>query len=267
MAGGRAKLTRTGSVARLGFLNPDEGLMDRQMEGDLLAAIQQVEDDPQTEICVLVGDLPGVFIRHYDLKVLAPQSESMIARGLTFSEDRPVREGDIHTAMRRMEAGRVIYIAALNGTAMGGGFELALACDLRIVQAGDHRFGLPEINLGILPGAGGTQRLPRLAGLARALHMTLTGETLSPEGMVAAGLAVESVPDAEAAAMKMAQRLAGKPARARAHIKSLVRRAVAPDPQVLAAERTLFCDLMVTAEAQRLLAEGAAGQRRITDEP
>ena len=267
MTQGRAELSVTGAVARVGFLNPDQGFMDRAMEADLLAAVERVEDDPAIRVCVLTGDLPGVFIRHYDLKVLAPQSDGMIARGMTFSEDRPVREGGIHTAMRRMEGGRVVYIAALGGTAMGGGFELALACDMRIVQAGDHRFGLPEINLGILPGAGGTQRLPRLAGLARALHMTLTGETLSPEGMVAAGLAVACVPDAEAAAMEMAGRLAGKPARALSHIKSLVRRAVVPDPDVLAAERTLFCDLMVTEDAQRLLAEGAAGKRRITDEP
>lgn len=267
MTEGRAELTISGPVARLGFLNPDQGFMDKAMEAGLLAAIERIENDPAIAVCVLTGDLPGVFIRHYDLKVLAPQSDGMIARGLTFSEDRPVREGAIHTAMRRMEGGRVIYVAALNGTAMGGGFELALACDIRIVQAGDHRFGLPEINLGILPGAGGTQRLPRLVGLARALHMTLTGDTLSPEGMVAAGLAVQCVADAEAAAMDMAARLAAKPSRARTHIKSLVRRAVAPDPEVLAAERTLFCDLMVTEDARRLLAEGAAGQRRITDEP
>lgn len=264
---GQAELTFSGPVARLVFSNPDQGLMDQAMENALVAAIAAVEARPEVRVCVLAGASPGVFIRHYDLKVLAPQSAGMIARGMAFSEARPVREGGIHTAMRQMEAGRVVYLAAMNGTAMGGGFELALACDLRIVQHGDHRYGLPEINLGILPGAGGTQRLPQLIGLSRALAMTLTGDTLDGPGMFACGLAVACAPDADVAAMALAQRLAGKPARALAHIKSLVRRAAATDPAILAAERTLFCDLMVQPDAARLLAEGAAGTRVITDEP
>jgi enoyl-CoA hydratase len=264
---GRAELTVTGAVARIGFANPDNGYMDRSMEEDLVAAVDRVCDDPAIRVCVLAGDAPGVFIRHYDLKPLAEQSAAMRAKGRTFSEDRPVREGGIHTAMRRMEGSPVIWVAALNGTAMGGGFELALACDLRIVQAGDHIFGLPEVNLGILPGAGGTQRLPRLVGLSRALAMTLTGDTLTAQQMVDWGLALACAPDAGAAAAVMADRLARKPALALAHIKSLVRRASMAEADLLAAERTLFCDLMVQDDAARLLAEGAAGQRSITDEP
>ena len=264
---GEAKLTVSGPVARLVFSNPDQGLMDREMEDDLVQAVGAVEAMADVRVCVLAGASPGVFIRHYDLKVLAPQSAGMIARGLSFSEARPVREAGIHTAMRQMETGRVIYVAAMNGTAMGGGFELALACDLRLVQDGEHRYGLPEINLGILPGAGGTQRLPQLVGLSRALAMTLTGDTLDGPGMVAAGLATSCVADADSAAMALAERLARKPARALSHIKSLVRRAVSSDATVLAGERTLFCDLMVQPDAARLLAEGAAGTRVITDEP
>lgn len=264
---GQAVVSVRGAVARIGFSNPDQGFMDRAMEEQLVAAVGQVCGDPAIRVCVLAGDGPGVFIRHYDLKPLAAQSAAMRARGMAFSEDRPVREGGIHTAMRQMEASPVIWLAAMNGTAMGGGFELALACDMRIVQAGDHRFGLPEVNLGILPGAGGTQRLPRLVGLSRALAMTLTGDTLSPQQMVDCGLALSCVADAGAEAMALADRMARKPARALAHIKSLVRRASAADADLLAAERTLFCDLMVQDDAARLLAEGAADQRLITDEP
>lgn len=267
MMSGQAVVSMAGAVARIGFCNPDQGFMDRTMEDQLVAAVDRVCVDPAVRVCVLAGDAPGVFIRHYDLKPLAEQSAAMRAKGRTFSEDRPVREGGIHTAMRRMEDSAVIWVAALNGTAMGGGFELALACDLRIVQAGDHIFGLPEVNLGILPGAGGTQRLPRLVGLSRALAMTLTGDTLSPQQMADWGLALACVPDAEAAAMALADRLAGKPAKALSHIKSLVRRASMADADLLAAERTLFCDLMVQDDAARLLAEGAAGRRTITDEP
>ena len=264
---GQAVVSGQGAILRIGFSNPDNGFMDRAMEDQLVAAVERVCGDPQARVCVLAGDAPGVFIRHYDLKPLAAQSAAMRARGMAFSEDRPVREGGIHAAMRQMEASPLIWVAAMNGTAMGGGFELALACDLRIVQAGDHVYGLPEVNLGILPGAGGTQRLPQLVGLSRALAMTLTGDTLSPQQMVDWGLALSCVADAGAEAMALADRLARKPARALAHIKSLVRRASAADADLLAAERTLFCDLMVQDDAARLLGEGAAGQRVITDEP
>ena len=144
---------------------------------------------------------------------------------------------------------------------------MALACDLRVVQSGAHEFGLPEINLGILPGAGGTQRLPQIVGQSRALHMTLTGETLSPKQMVGVGLASACVADARTEAMLLAERIAGKPPRAAQHIKRLVRQAVSARPEDFADERTLFCDLMVQPDAARLLGEGAQGKRRITDAP
>ena len=267
MTTGKATLTMTGSIAEIVFTNPDEGLMDAAMEAELLAAVQAVTNNPEIRACVLTGGQPGVFIRHYDLKVLAPKARAMAQRGMVFDTARPVPEAPIHTAMRLMEASPVIFVCALTGTAMGGGFELSLACDLRVVQAGNHIFGLPEINLGILPGAGGTQRLPHIVGQARALHMTLTGQTLTPEEMVTAGIASACVADARAAAMDLATLMAGKPARATAHIKRLVRQAHSPRPVDLAEESTLFCDLMVQPDAVRLLAEGAAGTRRITDAP
>ena len=267
MATGHVELSRQGPVAEITFHNPDEGLMDRAMESQLVEAVAQIDADPGVRACVLSGGAPGVFIRHYDLKVLAPQSASMAARDMRFSMERPVREGPIHVALRTIEQSETIFIAALNGTAMGGGFEVALACDLRIVESGPYEFGLPEINLGILPGAGGTQRLPQLVGQSRALQMTLTGDTLSPAQMVDFGLALNVAEDARDAAKALARRMAGKPARAAAHIKSLIRVAHAAESDGPARERTLFADLMVQPEATRLLGEGASGSRRITDEP
>jgi enoyl-CoA hydratase len=269
MGEGRAELTRDGAVAVIRFSNPPEGFMDEAMERDLLSAVEAVEADPALRACVMTGAEEGVFIRHYDVGVLSERAEAMAARGLAFSEDRPVPEGGIHKAMRAMEAGRVAYVAALNGTAMGGGFELALACDVRLVQEGPFEFGLPEINLGILPGAGGTQRLPRLIGQAKALEMMLLGETLSPRALAAAGLARECVEgDVIGPAREMAERLAAKPQRALAHIKRLARLAhSAPMEAGMAAERTLFCDLMVSGDGRRLMGEMARGGRAITDPP
>ena len=267
MSKGQAVLKTSGAVCEIAFSNPDDGYMDQAMEAELLSAIEQITADPSIRVCVLSGTEPGVFIRHYDLKVLAPKAKKMASRNLVFTTDRPVPEAPIHVAMRLMEGSETIFIAALTGTAMGGGFELALACDLRVVQKGDHEFGLPEINLGILPGAGGTQRLPQIVGQSRALHMTLTGETLTPAQMLEAGLASACVADARAEGLALAQRMAGKPARAAAHIKRLVRQAHSATAESFAEERTLFCDLMVQPDAGRLLTEGAEGKRRITDEP
>lgn len=267
MSGGQAVLTVNGAIAEIVFHNADQGFMDRAMEADLLKAIEQIAGDPSIRVCVLSGAEPGVFIRHYDLKVLATQAAQMAAREMVFTTDRPVPEAPIHIAMRLMEGSDAIFIAAMTGTAMGGGFELALACDLRIVQAGDHEYGLPEINLGILPGAGGTQRLPQIVGQSCALHMMLTGDTLSPDDMVRVGLASASVADARAEALALAQRMAGKPERAASHIKRLARQAMSSSLDNFADERTLFCDLMVQLDANRLLTEGAEGARRITDEP
>ena len=265
---GTATLAIEGAIATLSFANPDRGYMDAAMEADLVEAIAKIEADPSVRACILTGADPGVFIRHYDVAVLSERAEAMAARGLTFSTERSVPEGGIHEAMRLMETGTTAYIAALNGTAMGGGFELALACDIRLVARGPFQFGLPEINLGILPGAGGTQRLPRLVGEAKALRMTLLGDVLDPAALHATGLTLALVDDAAAAARAVAAKLAAKPPAALAHIKRLIRAAHGPDQaQGFADERTLFCDLMVRQDARALMADMAAGNRVITDYP
>lgn len=264
---GQAELQIEGAIATLRFSNQDQGYMDTTMEAALVDAIDRVEADPAVRACILTGADPEVFIRHYDVSILSKRADKMAARGLAFSTDRPVPEGGIHTAMRRMEMGNTAYVAALNGTAMGGGFELALACDIRIVAEGPFQFGLPEINLGILPGAGGTQRLPRLIGQAAALRMTLMGDVLDPAALHATGLTLALVPDALATARGVAEKLAAKPAAALAHIKRLVRQAHGDVEAGFSDERTLFCDLMVQDDARALMADMAAGGRTITDYP
>jgi enoyl-CoA hydratase len=104
-----------------------------------------------------------------------------------------------------------VVIAAMNGDALGGGFELTLACDLRIGQRGDFRYGNPEVRVGVMPGAGGTQRISRLVGLARALDWVLRGRIVPPEVALQLGLVHEVVDDAPARALELAEEIAMLP--------------------------------------------------------
>src|SRR6185503_4599045 len=99
----------------------------------------------------------------------------------------------------------------MNGDTMGGGFELSLSCDIRIGQKGDHRFGLPEVKLGILPGGSGTQRLSRLIGAGRAIEFILRARVVRPEDALALGLVHEVADDALARARTVAGEIAALP--------------------------------------------------------
>jgi len=123
-------------------------------------------------------------------------------------------------AFRRMAAADQVFIAYVNGHALGGGLELALACDVRLAAPGGYKLGTPEVTLGLLPGNGGTQRLTRLLGPSRAMDLLLTGRTFSPDEALAWGLVAALVD--EDGARAYAERLAAGPQLAIAAIKRCV---------------------------------------------
>jgi enoyl-CoA hydratase / 3-hydroxyacyl-CoA dehydrogenase len=127
----------------------------------------------------------------------------------------------MHSLLRQMETSSIATIAAVNALAFGGGNELAMACDVRIA-ADSATFGQPEINLGIIPGFGGTQRLPRLVGEAKALELNLTGDPIGAAEAYELGLANRVVPDHELfdTALAWARKLSGQAPLAIQHIKS-----------------------------------------------
>jgi len=139
-------------------------------------------------------------------------------------------EGDVESNMemirisqatfRRMAAAEQVFIAHVNGHALGGGLEIALACDIRLAAPGTYKLGTPEVTLGLLPGNGGTQRLTRLLGPSRAMELLLTGRTFSPDDALAWGLVAALVD--EAGAREYAERLAAGPKLAIAAIKRCV---------------------------------------------
>jgi enoyl-CoA hydratase/carnithine racemase len=128
------------------------------------------------------------------------------------------------SAFKRMAAAQQVFIAHINGHAMGGGLELTLACDLRYASQGSYRMGTPEVTLGLLPGNGGTQRLTRLIGAARAMDLLITGRTITPEEALQIGLVSATFPaeEAEAKVRAQAERLAHGPELAIAAIKRCV---------------------------------------------
>jgi enoyl-CoA hydratase/carnithine racemase len=121
-------------------------------------------------------------------------------------------------AFRRMAAADQVFIAHIAGHALGGGLEIALACDVRIAAPGSYKLGLPEVTLGLLPGNGGTQRLTRLLGPSRAMHLLLTGSTFGPDEALAWGLVAALLDDVD----EYAERLAAGPRLAIAAIKRCV---------------------------------------------
>jgi enoyl-CoA hydratase/carnithine racemase len=235
-------------IAILRLSNPPEGFMDEHGERELALALDAVDASPALRVVIVTGGQQGVFVRHYDVRELEQRARAMAARGLRFSTDRPVPEAGIHRCIGRMEASARIFVAGINGAAMGGGYEIALGCDLRVAQDGDYRIGLPETNIGLLPGAGGTQRLAQLGGAARALEWMLLGRTFTPREAAAAGLVSECCEGPVLArCLALADDLAARHPLALAHVKRLVRRGSAAVSQAgLADERTLFCDLMVS---------------------
>jgi enoyl-CoA hydratase/carnithine racemase len=162
----------------------------------------------------------------------------------------------IRAAIDAIASARCVTIAVLNGLALGGGLELALACDLRIAAAG-ITLGLPESRVGTFPGAGGTQRLPRLIGASRALHLMLAGEPVTSEYALGIGLVNEVVPPAElqARARAFARMLAERSAPALATIKRLVYQGLdLPLAEGLRVERAALPDILGSTD----YAEGLA---------
>ena len=168
---------------------------------DLLAALDEIASDADVRVLIVTGG-PTVFAAGADVTEMA-DAAPMEAYRLC---------GDGRRINRMLEELPIPVIAAVNGMALGGGCELALSCDFRV--AGEKTvFGLPEVSLGILPGAGGTQRLTRLIGASRAKEMILLGRRVSGTEALAMGLANALVPDGEVytEAMRMAKKLAGMP--------------------------------------------------------
>jgi enoyl-CoA hydratase len=205
---------------------------------ELAEALGELDRDGRTRVAIVTGAGDRAFAAGADIVELADQTPERL---------RSERHFD---TWDRLWAIGIPLIAAVRGYALGGGCELAMTCDL-IVAGDDAQFGQPEIQIGVMPGAGGTQRLTRAIGVARAMELVLTGRTMPAAEAHAAGLVTRVVPAAEVvqAALALADRIAAMPPLAvRAAKRAVLAAAELPLSAGLRAEREAFFDLFGTED-------------------
>ena len=263
-------VTQEGFVATLTLTNPPRHTINAAGAEALLTALESLDAQTDTRIVVLTGGTEDIFVRHYEVDELATSAERQVRekRPVQPRADQPGqrrRPRGLRGAMDLLEAMDAVTIAAINGMAMGGGLELALACDFRLARSGDFRLGLPETGVGILPGGGGTQRFARMLGVARALDLILHGTVFSPETAYEFGIVSRVLSNDLSAYRKevaeFADTLAKRAPRALANAKRAIREGVdLPLQEGLRREAELFGELMRTEDAAKALRAAFEGK-------
>jgi len=244
------KFVKTRVDDHVGYIEIAKGkanTYDLDMMIELDHALGDLRFNDEARVIVLTSGLTGFFSAGADIEMLKrsqPDFKAMFCLQCQETLDKFAKTPKV-------------VIAAINGHCVGGGLEIALSTDLRMMAAGSGKIGLPEVTLGVLPGTGGTQRLPRLIGTSRALDMMITGKLLSPEEALQIGLVNYVYPKETFAAdvQNYAKALAHGPARAVNLIKrSVVEGVEMPLTAGLALERELQNRLFVTEDAKEGLA-------------
>ena len=197
---------RRGAVEIATFSNPPRNYIGKPQLDELAQLVAQWRDPAIRAVVIQSRTGENTGFTQYSVEELYGMASDP---GLSRYAGAVVR--DYKAMFDDMMALPKVVIAAMNGDALGGGFELTLACDLRIGQRGDFRYGNPEVRAGVMPGAGGTQRISRLVGLARALDWVLRGRIVPPEVALQLGLVHEVVDDAPARALELAEEIAMLP--------------------------------------------------------
>lgn len=235
-------LERDGPVATLVVNRPDKrNALNATVRAEMLDALDDLRGDEEVRVVLFTGAGDKAFVAGADIQ--------------EFVERTPLEQ-------RRAMAGPLIFdeianfpkptIAVINGLALGGGCELALACDFRIASD-TARLGQPEINLGLIPGGGGTQRLPRLVGSGQAMRLVLTGDLIDAADAQRMGLVEIVIPagDLRSGALEIARRVAAKSPLALQMAKMAVRAAAeAPLSAGLAYETELFLACFISEDKQ-----------------
>jgi enoyl-CoA hydratase/carnithine racemase len=237
------RLEKEGGVGVIVLDRPPVNAYDYAFLRDLAAVIDDIRADEEIHAVVVTSAAEKFFSTGADI--------SHFARGTTRSRVMVVTLA--HETFRKMENTPFLFIAAISGHCLGGGLELALACDMRFAAEGTYQIGLPETNLGLFPASGGTQRLPRLVGLSKGMEIILEARTMTPVEAKEAGLVDRLFPDAAACrqgAIDYAAKIAAGPSVALGHAKLAITQGYgAPLDLGLAIEREAISRVFVSRDA------------------
>lgn len=188
-------------IALVTINHPPVNALDQKTVSELGQAMDELEKRPEAKIIILTGGGDKAFVAGADITAFTGLTR-VTAEQFALS---------IQSILLKMEASKKVVICAINGLALGGGCEVAMACDIRIASE-KAKLGQPEVNLGVMPGAGGTQRLPRLVGKGRAMELVFTTDVISAEEARAIGLVNRVVPPGSLLeeAKKMAKKILAK---------------------------------------------------------
>jgi enoyl-CoA hydratase/carnithine racemase len=249
----RVTASTDGAVGIIELNHPKANSYDLAFMEDLDAAVETNLANDAVKVVVMRSALEKFFSAGADIKAFQANTTAANMKMIRFA----------HNTLRKIGTSHKVFIAAINGHALGGGFEMALACDLRFAAEGDYRMGLPEVTLGLLPGNGGTQRLPRLIGATRALEMMITGKVITPSDALEIGMVNRLFPaeDLQRKTLEYATRLATGATLAIGRIKQAVMEGMdLPLDESLALERDLMEPLFDTQDAKEGI--GAFAEKR-----
>lgn len=239
----KVHLQKDEGIAIVTIDNPPLNVLNQEVASELSKVFQQIEVDSEVIVAILTGEGSKAFMAGADIKEFPNWIKNQAIH-------EPVQRN--HHLFHQIESMSKPVIALLNGITLGGGCELALTCDLRIAE--EHvQIGLPEITLGIFPGAGGTQRLPRLIGIPRAKELMLTGEPISAKTAAQWGLINQVVPTGKGkeTALTWAKKISSYSLNAISAIKKLTNQSVDVSlDKGIQDEATLFEQILQTEDAQ-----------------
>ena len=238
---------RADAIATITLDRPPANSYEIGFIRELGVAVEAARDDAEARVVILRSGSEKFFSAGADI--------TAFRAGTTDANMDMIRAS--HEVLASIARIPKVFIAEIGGHALGGGLEIALACDLRVGAEGSYRIGLPEVTLGLLPGNGGTQRLPRLIGRGRALELMTTGRTLQPAEALALGILDRLVPAEELreATTQLAATLATGATQAIGSIKLAVHAGLDTTlAEGLALERDLVAALFETGDAKEGLA-------------
>jgi len=191
-------IERDEAVAIIKMNRPPTNPINRDFVGEIDGAFEELKNDENVKVIIITSAIEKFFVAGADIKMIANMTEKDADEVTAFFQE----------SFQKINELEKIVIAAINGFALGGGCELALACDYRFMAKGEHKIGLPEVTLGIIPGAGGIQRLGRLLG-PKALDFLINKTMLGPEEALNIGLvdALYEPQDLMAETIKFAKKL------------------------------------------------------------